>query len=194
MPAGFSRSQLRAAGWTQIANFLITGSLLVAFSFGFRTSLRSALVGIWAPWLVGLAGVGLIGAGACVSDPGFGYPSSLPLRVAQFTTRGHLHDLFSMFFFVGIPSACISFARIFAVEKQHAWEMWSRVASIAMIVAFVLAAIGFKQTGGFVGFVGLFQRLSITVAMTWVSSVAIREMSDETRTVAVARVVSGSLT
>ena len=96
------------AGWTQIANFLITGSLVVAFSFGLRTSVRSALAGTWAPRLVGLAGVGLIGAGVCVSDPVFGYPSSLPLRVAQFTTHGHLHDLFSMFFFVGIPSACIS--------------------------------------------------------------------------------------
>jgi hypothetical protein len=165
------------SGWFQIANFLITGSLILTFSLGLRTDLGAAPRSVWGPFLIGLAGMGLIGAGICVSDPVFGYPSALPLKVAQFTVHGHLHDLFSMFLFAGLPAASFVFASRFAARREHILAMYSRIAGVAMIITFILAATGFNQTPGFVRIAGLFQRVSIAIGMTWLSSLAIHQLN-----------------
>src|SRR5215831_8810792 len=61
-------------GWIQAANFLMVGSLIFAFAFGLRRSLRASRGGTWGPLLIGLAGIGLFGAGIFTTDPVFGYP------------------------------------------------------------------------------------------------------------------------
>src|SRR5580765_6973489 len=53
-------------GWMQVANFFISGSLLLGFALGAR---RCDPASKWPPRLIGAAGVGLIGAGACACDP-----------------------------------------------------------------------------------------------------------------------------
>lgn len=50
-------------GWVQIANFLITGALMLAFALGLRLALRRYGGGPGQPVLIGLFAVGLIGAG-----------------------------------------------------------------------------------------------------------------------------------
>ena len=62
------------SGWMQIANFIIAGTLLLIFSFGLRQVFNSSAVKSRGPLLIGLAGIGLIGAGLFVTDPIFGYP------------------------------------------------------------------------------------------------------------------------
>ncbi len=52
-------------GWMQMANFLVTGLLVVAFALG----LQQCGKGRWLPILVGLIGVGLIGASVFTCDP-----------------------------------------------------------------------------------------------------------------------------
>ena len=47
-------------GWIQIANFLVTGLLVIACSVGMREVLHPGWGGTWGPLLVGLYGVGLI--------------------------------------------------------------------------------------------------------------------------------------
>src|SRR5712691_8785992 len=88
-------------GWIQAANFLMVGLLLFAFALGLRRALRGESGGTWGPLLIGLAGIGLFGAGIFTSDPIFGYPPSAPLVLAQYSVHGHLHDLFSVLLFVG---------------------------------------------------------------------------------------------
>lgn len=84
------------SGWTQRANFAVTGGLVRAFAVGLRRSLRRRYdAGVWMPLIIGLCGVGLIGAGAFVADPLNGYPSGTPLP-ADRTTHGALHDLFGV--------------------------------------------------------------------------------------------------
>ena len=56
-------------GWLQTANFLVTGLLLLGFAMGVRLVLRRHHGGIWAPVLIGLIAVGLIGAGVFTADP-----------------------------------------------------------------------------------------------------------------------------
>ena len=170
-PLRFAVSSLSIGegGWLQVANFLATGLLVVAFAVGLRRQPKTSPPSVWGPALIGLTGVGLIGAGIFVSDPLFGYPAELPLRVAQFTFHGHLHDLFSVFFFAGLPGACLVFARRFARVGDRKWSAYSTSTAIAMIVVFVLTAIGFKQTAGFIEVAGLLQRITIIIGFTWLT-------------------------
>jgi Protein of unknown function (DUF998) len=59
-------------GWIQIANFVVTGALMVACATGMRRVLRPGRSGTWAPRLVGAFGVGLILAGVFTTDAGAG--------------------------------------------------------------------------------------------------------------------------
>jgi hypothetical protein len=80
-------------GWTQTLNFIFVGILTLAFAVGLvrLRGARHKVGGI----LVGLRGVGLIGAGAFVTDPVSGYPPGTPPTPVDTTTPGTLHDLFS---------------------------------------------------------------------------------------------------
>src|ERR1700685_1414561 len=49
-------------GWIQITNFIITGLLLVGFAFGLRSVVHASLGKSKAALLIGLVGIGLIGA------------------------------------------------------------------------------------------------------------------------------------
>jgi uncharacterized protein DUF998 len=94
------------AGWMQIATFIITGLLVLAFAIGLRSALRPS-GSVWGPALVGLAGIGLIGAGIFVTDPLNGYPPGTPLIPTERTIHGILHDLFGIPFFSVCPSPAL---------------------------------------------------------------------------------------
>lgn len=160
-------------GWMQRANFIITGSLLLAFSIGLRNRLKWAGISVLASLLLGSVAIGLTGAGIFSTDPLYGYPSNLPLALTEFTVHGHLHVLFSIFVFVCLPVACFVFRRRFADIKKAGWATYSKFTGIAMPVTFILAGIGFKQFPGLVQFAGVFQRLSIIIGWTWITLLAL---------------------
>ena len=160
------------SGWIQIASFMLSGSLIVAFAFGLGVVLNPKR-SVWIPRLIGAVGIGLIGAGIFSSDPLYGYPASLPLAVAQYTVHGHLHDLFSIFVFVCLPLACFKFFKRFKNMGEHGWAAYSRFTGIAMLLAFILAGIGFKQVPGLVRIAGALQRLTIIIGFTWITLVAL---------------------
>ncbi|HXQ55571.1 MAG TPA: DUF998 domain-containing protein [Actinomycetes bacterium] len=65
-------------GWIQIANFVVTGALLVACAVGLRHVLHRGRGGTWGAWLVGAFGAGMILAGVFVTDAGAGFPPARP--------------------------------------------------------------------------------------------------------------------
>lgn len=153
-------------GWMQVVNFLVSGALLVIFATALWQRSR------WAAIFVGLAGIGLIGAGLFVTDPLGGYPPGTAARVV-YTPLGVAHDVFSLLFFLGLPLACIVFAIDF-FRTGHQWlALDSVLTPIGFLVLFVLAGIGFGQTPGWVEWGGLFQRLSIVIGFAWITVVAL---------------------
>ncbi len=156
-------------GWTQILNFIITGILLVLFSLGLRQVFKSKKLKFRGPLLIGLVGIGLMGAGIFVTDPIFGYPTSKPLMLRQFTFHGHLHDAFSMLVFICLPWACFAFRKHFITTGEQGWAAYSSFTGFSMIVIFVLTSMGFKQLSGLVDFAGALQRLCITIGWTWIT-------------------------
>src|SRR5262245_37064082 len=66
------------AGWMQIATFIVTGLLVLAFAIGLQRALRPS-GSVWGPTVVGLGGIGVVGAGIFVTDPLDGYAPGTPV-------------------------------------------------------------------------------------------------------------------
>jgi hypothetical membrane protein len=168
-------------GWIQAANFLMAGMALCVSAYALRQSLRGAPGGTWGPLLIGAAGIGLCGAGIFTTDPLFGYPASAPLTLAQFSVHGRLHDLFSILWFLGMPSACFVLCRRFFIRGERQWAVYSLLNGLAMLVSFGLAGAGFKQSPGLVEIAGIFQRLSVSFGMAWISLLSFRFLRNSAR-------------
>jgi hypothetical protein len=159
-------------GWIQRTNFFVSGALIFLFAIGFRRATPLLKGSLWTSRLIGAVGLGLIGAGLFSSDPVYGYPMSEPIRVAQFTITGHLHDFFSIFVFACLPIACFKMRNRFKESNNTKWTTYTLISAIGMLITFILAAIGFKQVPVFVDFAGAFQRLSIIFGFMWLVSLS----------------------
>ena len=160
-------------GWTQATNFLITGTLLLAFAVGLRRVLGYLKEPTRAPFLMGLIGIGLIGAGVFVTDPMNGYPLGTPDLPLQYSLMGRLHRLFSAFVFLGLPVACFMFARFFAKHRENNWAFYSQVTGVAFLLMFIVTSMGFVQVNGLADFAGLLQRMTLTIGFTWLTLLAV---------------------
>jgi hypothetical membrane protein len=168
------------SGWVQVANFVVTGLLLLAFAVGLRPVVRRLGGGIWAPLLLALVGLGLIGAGIFVTDPLGGYPPGTPLAPENPTTSGTLHDLFSTPVFTCLPAAAFVLAYRFGKRGQRAWSAGSAAVGVAVVALFVLTSIGFSQQPGLASVAGLLQRLTLIVGFGWIAALAIRSFRSAT--------------
>jgi hypothetical protein len=170
-------------GWMQVASFIITGLLVLAFSIGLRRALRPS-GSVSGPLLMGLVGVGLVGAGVFVTDPLNGYPPGTPLIPTERTTHGILHDLFGIPFFPGLPITCFVFARLFARWSERRWAAYSACSGFAMLAMFFLARLGVRQVPGFADVAGLFgplQRIIVIIGFAWITLLAIHTLKPSLR-------------
>ena len=157
------------SGWTQVANFIITGVLTLALAFGLRSALGSRGGSKWGVIWMTAIGIGFLGAALFVTDPMNGYPPGTPLLLMQPTVVGRLHRLFSALVFFGIPGAAFSLGGLFARDGERTWATYSRGTAIAFIVMFVLTSIGFAQVEPLVKSAGLLQRMTLLIGLTWMT-------------------------
>jgi hypothetical protein len=161
-------------GWTQRANFLVAGLLMLAFATGLRRLLRPPGGSTLGPLLVGAYAVGLLGAGVFVADPMNGYPPGTPSVRVHYSTHGVLHELFSTLVFLGLPAACFVFGRRFAMRGERGWAIYSAATGLIFVGAFVLSSAGLAQVGGLANLAGLFQRGAIVTGFGWLGLLAVR--------------------
>jgi hypothetical membrane protein len=157
---------LRDLGWIQVTNFIVAGLLVVACAFG----LRRGRAGTWGPLLVGVYGLGLVGAGLFSADavPGFP-PGTTP--ATQFSTHGALHLLFSSVAFLSLVAAsAIVFARRFATQGERRWATYS----VATGVYFLGTWIALFLTQGGAAVANLAFATAVVLAWTWLAVVAAR--------------------
>jgi Protein of unknown function (DUF998) len=128
-------------GWMQRATFIITGLLMLAFTLGLRRALRPRGGSRWGTLLIAVFAVGLIGAGLFVADPLSGYPPGSPGRPLQRSLAGVLHDLFGVPVFLGLPVACLVFARRFAAWHERGRAMYSMVTGVVFAAGFILFSV-----------------------------------------------------
>jgi hypothetical protein len=160
-------------GWMQVANFIVTGLLMLAFAIGLRLTLQPLRGSIWGPLLVGVWAIGLLGAGIFVTDPVSGYSSGTSDRLSGYSWHGALHDLFSFAAFVALSVACFVFGSWFAARSERGWAIYSAITGVVFAVAFVLSSAGFGQIEGFVDLAGLFQRIAVIIGFGWLTLLAV---------------------
>jgi hypothetical membrane protein len=125
---------LGESGWIQIANFVVAGLLSVAFAVGLRRVLHPGRGGTWGPLLVGAYGVGLIGGGVFIADPGAGFPPGAPAGAPeQLSWHGILHDAAHVLAFLSLIAACFVLARRFAALGQRGWATYCLATGVALL-------------------------------------------------------------
>ncbi len=98
-------------GWIQVTNFLLTGVMVIVAAVGFRRVLAGEGSIRSIGWLVGLLGVGMLGAGMFKPDPSYGFPAGAPSGAPiTTTTHGNLHLIFGSLGFLGLIVATFVFA------------------------------------------------------------------------------------
>jgi hypothetical membrane protein len=113
---------LGPTGWTQTLNFITDGILMLAFAVGLRGVLASSgWTSTAGPVLIGLLGLGLIGAGIFPTDPGGGYPPGVRISIANST--GTQHDLATLLVFASLVAGGLVLGRHFAVRSLATWAM-----------------------------------------------------------------------
>jgi Protein of unknown function (DUF998) len=158
---------LGSQGWEQIANFELGGLLVVLFAIGLRRSLRPGPGAVAVPVLVAVWGVGLIGAGAFVTDPVGGYPTA----ASPVTWHGQVHDLaFSLPGFAALTVAMLTAAVALARRRSGWFAVYSGLSAIAFAAMFALATMGFANASDTAG---LWQRLCVSVGWLWLALLAI---------------------
>jgi hypothetical protein len=150
-------------GWIQILNFLVTGLLLILGAVGVKQVLHSGTGSKWAPLMLGLYGLGLVGASIFSADPALGFPPGTPLEGNPISWHGILHFVAGTIGFSGFIAACFIFTRRFQLLRQPGWAWYSMITGILFLVSFVGIASGSK------GPVSAFFAIAVVLGFTWIS-------------------------
>ena len=110
-------------GWQQIANFLVCGMLMFAFTCGLPRVDTSR----WATRILTVTAIGMLMAGVFVCDPGLAYPAGAPdaLPVGTGTWHGQLHGIAGALVFFSLPLAIGFMAAWFARQADRRWFAYS---------------------------------------------------------------------
>ena len=151
-------------GWIQTLDFLVTSLLLVAGAVGVKRTLQSGLGSKWAPRMLGLYGLGLIGASIFSADPALGFPPGTPLENNPVSWHGLLHFVVGTIGFIGFIAACFIFARRFKSLQKPGWAWYSLITGILFLASFVGIASGSK------GPFSIVFALAVVLGFTWISA------------------------
>ncbi len=155
-----SELSLGSWGWMQIANFLITGTLIFLFGRGVAkqfTTGKAAKVGTVCLQIIGLS---LIASGPFITDPS--------VMFNQTSIHGIIHGIFGAIVFSLMPVTCFVFFLRF--RRDTSWRVfaWWTLA----IGVFLVIGIGFLKVSQFpqsnlFAWKGLIQRVILMSYMAW---------------------------
>ncbi|MEV4474953.1 DUF998 domain-containing protein [Nonomuraea sp. NPDC049504] len=161
-------------GWIQTANFLVTALLTIAAAAGLRTALAGGPGAArprgarWAPALVAVFGVSLIGAAVFPADPALGFPAGTPDGPGTVTATGLAHLAVGGIGFSCMAAACYVIASRFAREGRRGWAIYSRVTGTAFLMSFAGIASGGGAAWSTLGFVA-----GMVAVWCWLSLVSL---------------------
>ena len=152
-------------GWIQIGSFIITGLLFLACAVGMRRVLRDRPGGTWGPILIGIFGMGNLGAGIFHADPVPGFPPGTPASVTAISAQGFVHFSVASLGFLALIAAGFVFARHFAAQKRRGWVVYSVITSVIFLLAFA------GESSGQIFLTPVFVFTALN-AYIWVSAIA----------------------
>lgn len=161
-------------GWIHISLLVFTGLLTIAGAVGMRRSLKQGTGKTWGPLLVGLYGLGLIGAGFFTADPALGFPPGTPANAHSISWHGLLHFVCGGIGFLGLIAACFVFARRFVAQRLRGWAVYSVTTGVLFFAAFIGIAVGSNSVGAITTLVILAFSVAVVLAWAWISVMAAR--------------------
>jgi hypothetical protein len=151
-------------GWLQMANFMVTGLLIMSGAFGMRRAMPDGIGRISGPLLVGLFGLSFVGAGLFRPDPAMGFPAGTPADAMAITGTGIAHFAIGAIGFLSVVAACFVFARRFNALGESGWTVYSALAGLMFLVAFLGIMAGAGRSSSFIGFL-----IGVTVLWSWLT-------------------------
>ena len=189
---GLRRSEYRAArhplsslalggrGGAQVANFVIGGSLCLAFAAGLAR-LGGPEVPRPVPPLVALAAAGMLACGAFPADPVNGYPPGTPLTPEVMSRAGAVHLAASSAIMVGVPLTTALQARHAWQAGDHTWAGISAAATGLIAGSFAGACAGFAQVSVLPSVAGALQRVAVASGFGWLGALAVHALRRSAR-------------
>ncbi len=165
-------------GWIHISLLILTGLLTIAGAVGMRRVLRGGRGGTWGPILLGIYGLGLIGAGFFTADPALGFPPGTLADAHAVSWHGLLHFICGGIGFLGLIAACFVFARRFAARRQRGWAAYCVATGVIYLAAFAGIAVGSNSVGVIMTIVILAFSVAVVLGWAWVSAMAVKLLSE----------------
>lgn len=166
-------------GWVHSTLLVTTGLLTVAGAAGLRRALRGRRGGTSVPLLVGVYGLGLIGAGFFTADPAFGFPPGTPASTHGVSWHGLLHLVSGGIGFLGLIAACLMSARRFGAEGHRRWAVYSLATGVLYFAAFLGIAAGSGQGGTITTAVVLAFSVAVVLGWAWISAMTVRPLTGQ---------------
>ena len=127
----------------------------------------------WGPILLGVYGLGLIGAGFFTADPAFGFPPGTPADAHAISWHGLLHIITAGIGFLALIAACFVLARRFASRETTRMGSVLPATGVIFFAAFVGVATGSGQPWSVIGF-----WIGVVVAWAWISAMAVKLLTE----------------
>ena len=161
-------------GWMQVVNFLVCGTLVIAFAVGLRSALRGSRGSIGGPVLIGFFGSALLVAGVFVTDPALGYPVGASM---VHTVHGMIHGLAGLAAFTLLPAAAFVMAWHFSsAPGSRRWALYSVGVGTLLVVMFIASTTvsTLDERGLWPNApTGFLQRIAIIGGWTWIAMLAL---------------------
>ena len=158
---------LGAAGWVQIANFIVAGLLCCAFAAGLGRVLATGPGSTWGPRLIAVFGVGLVAGGIFTPDPALGYPVGTPDAIPEsLTWHAMVHAVAPPLAFTALVLAALVLARRFRTAGRRGWALYSAVSGL---LALIITAWPDQDTASWRLAIG------VVVGFAWLTAFAIHE-------------------
>jgi len=146
------------------ANFVVTGLLIIALAKGLFANIRGVRWTQIGSILLGVFGAGEVAGGFFPCDPGCPITAQ---SVFQLT-----HNVDAVIAFVAIALAPFLFS--LGLNSDDRWKSYRSYSLVTWLLAIGLFLVFAASSLGYLGFVGLFQRLFLAVTFLWIEVVAIQ--------------------
>jgi hypothetical protein len=167
-----SQLSLNGGGDWQVANFVVSGALILVFGLALRDVIATGL-GSWTWIAVSVVGVGLVLLGVFKDDGWFGYPPGSPQGIGMprsWHGWGHVST-------ASVTAVGIVLGPLGAVLTGGGSDtLWTAYSLACPFLFLGLYAFGLASSQGWVlpDRAGVFQRLSLATGLTWIAVLAVR--------------------
>ncbi|HEY9227311.1 MAG TPA: DUF998 domain-containing protein [Gemmatimonadaceae bacterium] len=122
-------------GWIQTANFVVTGSMVLAAAVGFQRELRGTSRAM--SWFLGAFGASMLVAAVFRADPMDGFPAGTPVGPpTTISTTGLVHFAAGALGFISLAISCFVAARAMSRRKERSLAHLSLVSGLIVLLGF----------------------------------------------------------